>query len=258
MFPDVYNSSWKYKSRSKITTIYNRSNSPIIPSYTKQVFLFLSIEIGITVLVIMILSIPFIAGYLSNSWTVFPWVLIWSAFALTMLIIFYQEIRDEHPLNISLLVIYSILIGTAIGISVSYLCFHVKVTAIAITLIYFICSILIGAAIRTRIADRFLLILTCIVILSTAFMAAAIVFYVSGLWVAVIALHVGAEILLFLITICFSQFTVGKSQVRISFPHWTLAALVLYSLFCIDLSNSLYLIDIFNCHIVNKTNCTCW
>ncbi|CAH8597915.1 unnamed protein product [Schistosoma guineensis] len=188
MLPDVSNSSWKYKSRSITTNIYNISNSSIIPYYTKEVFIFLSIEIAITLLIIMILSILFIAGYLWNSWTVFLWVLAWSAFALAMLIIFYQKIRDENPLNIFLLVIYSIWIGTAIGISVLKLCMYLKVIAIAITLISFICSIFIGAAIRTRLADQFLSILIYIMILSAAFVAAAIVFYVLKLWVALIAL----------------------------------------------------------------------
>ncbi|CAH8584705.1 unnamed protein product [Schistosoma intercalatum] len=260
MLPDVYDSSWKYKSRSITTNIYNISNSSIIPYYTKEVFILLSIEIAITLLIIMILSILFIAGYLWNSWTVFLWVLAWSAFALAMLIIFYQKIRDEHPLNIFLLVIYSIWIGTAIGISVLKLCMYLKVTAIAITLISFICSILIGAAIRTRLADQFLSILIYIMILSTAFVAAAIVFYVLKLWVALVALDIGADILLFLITICFSQFTVGKSEVRVFFPYWTLAVLVLYTLFYIDLSNNLYLVGIVDFIItINETNSTpCW
>ncbi|CAH8619991.1 unnamed protein product [Schistosoma haematobium] len=154
----------------------------------------------------MILSILFIAGYLWNSWTVFLWVLAWSAFALAMLIIFYRKIRDEHPLNIYLLVIYSIWIGTAIGISVLKLCMYLK------------------------------------------------------LWVALIALDVGADILLFLITICFSQFTVGKSEVRVFFPHWTLAVLVLYTLFYIDLSNNLYLVGMVDfINTINETNSTpCW
>ncbi|CAI2731819.1 unnamed protein product [Schistosoma spindalis] len=259
MFPDVYNSSSKNKSRNKNTKFMNGINSSLIPDYTKQVFIFLSIEIAITILIIMIFSIPFINGYLWNSWTVILWVLIWSAFALAMLMIFYHKIRDEHPLNIYLLIIYSIWIGTAIGISVLKLCVYLKVIAIAITLISFICSIFIGAAIRTRLADQFLSILIFIVILSIVFVAAAIVFYVLERWVALVSLFVGADIVLLLITICFSQFTVGKSQVRIFFPYWTVAALVLYTLFYIDLSNNLYLVGIVDIIMkVNETNSTLW
>ncbi|CAH8619977.1 unnamed protein product [Schistosoma haematobium] len=87
MLPDVSNSSWKYKSRSKITNIYNISNSSIIPYYTKQVFIFLSIEIAVPLLIIMILSILFIAGYLWNSWTVFLWVLAYVFYYCNLIII---------------------------------------------------------------------------------------------------------------------------------------------------------------------------
>ncbi|CAI2731818.1 unnamed protein product [Schistosoma spindalis] len=237
----------------------NDINSSMIPDYTKQVYLFLSIEIAITILIIMIFSMPSISVYLSNPWTVILWVLIWSAFALEMLMIFYHKIRDEHPLNICLLIIYSIWIGTAIGISVLKLCVYWKVIAIAITLISFICSIFIGAAIQTRLADHFVSILIFIVILSIVFVAAAIVFYVLDRWVALVSLFVGADIVLLLITICFSQFTVGKSQVRIFFPYWTVAALVLYTLFYIDLSNNLYLVGIVDIIMkVNETNSTLW
>ena len=72
----------------------------------------------------------------------------------------------------------SILIGIAIGISIRKVCVYLKVVAFAITLISFTCSIFIGGAIQTRLADQFLLILIYFVVIYTVFVAAATAFYV--------------------------------------------------------------------------------
>uniref|UniRef100_A0A5K4F9D8 Uncharacterized protein n=1 Tax=Schistosoma mansoni TaxID=6183 RepID=A0A5K4F9D8_SCHMA len=92
----------------------------------------------------------------------------------------------------------SILIGIPIGISILDLYVYLKVAAIAITLIYFTCSIFIGGAIQTQLADHFVLILIYFVIISIAFVAAATVFYVLEHRAALITLEVAAELILFL------------------------------------------------------------
>ncbi|CAH8645840.1 unnamed protein product [Schistosoma rodhaini] len=253
MFADLYNSSWMYNSRSKVTTVLNGSNISALSEYTKRVFLILGIEIAITLLIIIILSVLETVQNTQNPWTDLPWILICFAFVLGMLIIFDKAITNNYPLSVGLLIIHSILIGFAIGISIWKVCVYLKIAAIAITLISFICSIFIGGAVKTRLADHFLFILINIVIVSIAFVAAGTVFYVLERQAALVALEVGADIILFLITICATQFTVGKYPLRVFPPYWTLAALIMYALFYANLSNNLYLAETIQKVTQNKT-----
>ncbi|CAH8288797.1 unnamed protein product [Schistosoma rodhaini] len=75
MFADLYNSSWMYNSRSKVTTILNGSNISALSEYTKRVFLILGIEIAITLLIIIILSVLETVQNTQDPWTVLPWIL---------------------------------------------------------------------------------------------------------------------------------------------------------------------------------------
>ncbi|CAH8682739.1 unnamed protein product [Schistosoma rodhaini] len=76
MFADLYDSSWMYNTGSKVTIILNGSNISALSEYTKMVFLILGIEIAITLLIIIILSVLETVHKTPNPWTVLPWILI--------------------------------------------------------------------------------------------------------------------------------------------------------------------------------------
>ncbi|CAH8682740.1 unnamed protein product [Schistosoma rodhaini] len=77
MFADLYDSSWMYNTGSKVTIILNGSNISALSEYTKMVFLILGIEIAITLLIIIILSVLETVHKTPNPWTVLPWILMY-------------------------------------------------------------------------------------------------------------------------------------------------------------------------------------
>ncbi|KAH9581791.1 hypothetical protein MS3_00011075 [Schistosoma haematobium] len=139
-------------------------------------------------------------------------------------------IRSKVP-NISTYARKTITLATAIEILDILVDMGAKLDAFGISLTLFTSALLIGAAIKTRLADYLtaiviLLIITAILIAVASFLitifkhpSAAIIFYII------------TDILLFVITIFISQITVGKLQLRIFFTEYTLAALLLYNMF---------------------------
>uniref|UniRef100_A0A094ZSL8 Uncharacterized protein n=1 Tax=Schistosoma haematobium TaxID=6185 RepID=A0A094ZSL8_SCHHA len=143
--------------------------------------------------------------------------------ALLLYIMFSTALPITDDLTITL--------ATAIEILDILVDMGAKLDAFGISLTLFTSALLIGAAIKTRLADYLtaiviLLIITAILIAVASFLitifkhpSAAIIFYII------------TDILLFVITIFISQITVGKLQLRIFCTEYTLAALLLYNMF---------------------------
>ncbi|KAH9581789.1 hypothetical protein MS3_00011075 [Schistosoma haematobium] len=142
-------------------------------------------------------------------------VLVFIAVVTALLIAFVKEISDTFPLNVITLFIYTITLATAIEILDILVDMGAKLDAFGISLTLFTSALLIGAAIKTRLADY----LTAIVIL----------LIITAILIAVASFLI--TIFKHPITIFISQITVGKLQLRIFFTEYTLAALLLYNMF---------------------------
>ncbi|CAH8606498.1 unnamed protein product [Schistosoma bovis] len=190
MFGIVQIILWIYTRRSKLSNM---------STYTKIVFIILTIQLLNTLFIVIIFSTSFIAV------------------VTALLIAFVKEISDTFPLNVITLFIYTITLATAIEILDILVDVRAKLGAFGISLTLFTSALLIGAAIKTRLGD--FNGYSSILITIFKHSPSAIIFYIL------------TDILLFAITIFVSQITLGKLQLRIFRTEYTLAALLLYNMF---------------------------
>ncbi|CAH8603956.1 unnamed protein product, partial [Schistosoma margrebowiei] len=195
---------WIYKRRNKLSNM---------STYAKIVFIILTIQLLDTLFIMIIFSTSFIAVVTG------------------LLIAFVKEISDTFPLNVITLFIYTITLATAIEIIDILVDIVTKLGAFGISLILFTSALLIGAAIKTRLADYLTAILILFIIAAILIAGAVILITIFKHASAAIIFYILTDILLFVITIFISQITVGKLQLRIFRTEYTLAALLLYNMF---------------------------
>ncbi|CAI2731906.1 unnamed protein product [Schistosoma spindalis] len=154
------------------------------------------------------------------------------ASVMALLIAFAKKINEKYPLNVSLAIIYSICVATAIGFWNLDVPITIHFGAFAIDLAIFTFALLIGASIETNLMDSFKVLLFILLVISAIIITVMVViYYLHSDDAVVLGLFICAEILLFIMTIFFSHFTVGKSRYRLFYPNYTLAALLLYIMF---------------------------
>ncbi|CAH8621273.1 unnamed protein product [Schistosoma haematobium] len=190
-----------------------RSKVPNISTYATKVFIILNIQLLITLFIRILFLLPFIAV------------------VTALLIAFVKEISDSFPLNVITLLIYTITLATAIEILEILVDMNAKLGAFGISLTLFTSALLIGAAIKTRLADYLTAIVILLIITAILIAVASIVITIFKHPSAAIIFYILTDILLFAITIFVSQITVGKLQLRIFCTEYTLAALLLYNMF---------------------------
>ncbi|CAH8621251.1 unnamed protein product [Schistosoma haematobium] len=139
-------------------------------------------------------------------------------------------IRSKVP-NISTYATKTITLATAIEILEILVDMNAKLGAFGISLTLFTSALLIGAAIKTRLADYLTAIVILLIITAILIAVASIVITIFKHPSAAIIFYILTDILLFAITIFVSQITVGKLQLRIFCTEYTLAALLLYNMF---------------------------
>ncbi|CAH8644113.1 unnamed protein product [Schistosoma rodhaini] len=106
-----------------------------------------------------------------------------------------------------------------------------KLGAYGISLMLFIIALLIGAAIKIKLADYLTVILILLLITGTVIGVASFLITRIKHWSTSVAFYVLTDVALFFITIFVSQITVGKSALRIFCTEYTAAALLLYNMF---------------------------
>ncbi|CAH8604018.1 unnamed protein product [Schistosoma margrebowiei] len=158
-------------------------------------------------------------------------VLVFIAVVTALSIAFVKEISDTFPLNVITLFIYTITLATAIEILDIWVGMVAKFGAFGISLILFTSALLIGAAMKTRLADYLTAILILFIIAAILIAVAVYLITIFKHASAAITFYILTDILLFVITIFISQITVGKLQLRIFRTEYTLAALLLYNMF---------------------------
>ncbi|CAH8576657.1 unnamed protein product [Schistosoma mattheei] len=190
-----------------------RSKVPNISTYARKVLIILNIQLLITLFIRILFLLPFIAV------------------VTALLIAFVKEISDTFPLNVITLFIYTMTLATAIEILDILVGMGAKLDAFGISLTLFTSALLIGAAIKTRLADYLTAIVILLIIAAILIAVASILITIFKHSSAAIIFYILTDILLFVITIFVSQITVGKLQLRIFCTEYTLAALLLYNMF---------------------------
>ncbi|CAH8492946.1 unnamed protein product [Schistosoma rodhaini] len=226
----------------------------VVSKYTKRVFTLVAIQISIAFVVIMLFSMPWIECLRNTQHIpyIFAGIFFSIAFVILLLVVLVKNISEKYPPNVMFVIIYSISMAIAIAVwnlQLSILC---KLAVFGISLVLFTSSLLIGAAIKTKLVDQSIRILISFFVISIVIL---VVGFLLSLWQyknSTIGAYIGAQILLFIITIFISHFTVGKSRYLIFYPNYSLAAIILYTVFLSSLSINT---DILNFN--NKTeNCT--
>ncbi|CAH8613462.1 unnamed protein product [Schistosoma haematobium] len=213
-------------STNELINILKYDHLLIISTYTRTVLILVALLIGVMLLIIIISCQLVIAS------------------VIALLIAFIKKIYEKYPLNVGLAIIYSICVATAIGLWNLDVAITIQLVAFVINLTIFTYALLIGALIETSLMDSFKVLLIILSVIS------AII--ISAMVKVVIILFKCAEILLFIMTIFYSYFTVGKSQYRLFYPNYTLAALLLYIMF----STALPITDDLVYTIMNNWNVT--
>ncbi|CAH8606719.1 unnamed protein product [Schistosoma bovis] len=154
------------------------------------------------------------------------------ASVIALLIALVKKINEKYPLNVALVIIYSICMATALGVWNAQLDAIVKLAVFVISLVLFTCGLLIGAAIKADLADHLMSILISFSVISVLIVIVAVVL---SFWK-----H-------YKVTIFLSYLTVGKSRYLLLYPNYALASILLYTIFFSTLSINT---DIIN---VNKT-----
>ncbi|CAH8604112.1 unnamed protein product [Schistosoma margrebowiei] len=247
------NLGWKNIEGINVMNIMQLDDPIMVVSvYTKTVLILVAIQISVSFVIIMLSSL-LSKMILQNGggWitSISAGILILIAFVIALVMAFVKKINEKYPLNVALVIIYSICMVTALGVWNTQLNPLVKLAVFGISLVLFTFGILIGAAIKTDLTDHLMSILISFSFISVVIVLVAVVL---SFWKQykyyTIGVFIGAQILLFILTIFLSYLTVGKSRYLLLYPNYALASILLYTVFFSTLSINT---DIIN---VNKTN----
>ncbi|CAH8644277.1 unnamed protein product [Schistosoma rodhaini] len=223
----------------------------VVSTYIKTVLILVAIQISITFVIIMLSSIPEITS--GNGQQPIPSIIAvvlgLIALVIALLIVLVKKISEKYPLNAILAIIYSIFMAMAMAIWNIELSILYKLAIFGISLVFFTSALLIGAAIKT---NHFMIILISFLVIFIITAAIAIALIVWSCKYATIGVYIDVQLLFFIITIFISLFTVGKSSYLFLYSNYSLAAIILYTIFSSSLSVNT---DIWN--VYNKTvNCS--
>ncbi|CAI2731909.1 unnamed protein product [Schistosoma spindalis] len=206
----------------------------VVSTYTKTVLILVAVQISLTFVIIMLTSL--LRENVQNNWQLISPIIaglfLLIAIVIAILVAFAKKINENYPLNVALAVVFSFCMATAFGVLDTQLdAFH-RLAIFGISLVLFTCALLIGAAIKTDLADRLTSILIPILVISVLILTVAVVL---NLWneykKPTIGVFIGAQISLFIITVFISYVTVGKSRYYLFYPNYSLAAILLYIMF---------------------------
>ncbi|CAH8619443.1 unnamed protein product [Schistosoma rodhaini] len=158
------------------------------------------------------------------------------AFVIAVLVVLVKKISEKYPLNVMFVIIYSISMAIAMAVWSIELCILYKLAIFGISLVLFTFALLIGAAIKANLIDHLLIIIITLLAISIVILVVGFVLSVLHYKYATTGVYIGVQILFFIITIFISHFTVGKSRYLILYPNYSLAAILLYTIFFSTLS----------------------
>ncbi|CAI2731918.1 unnamed protein product, partial [Schistosoma spindalis] len=124
------------------------------------------------------------------------------AFVIALLIALVKKINEKYPLNVALVIIYSVCMALALGVWNTQLNALERLIVFGISLVLFTCALLIGAAIKTNLFDHLMSILISFSVISLVIVIVAVVLIaLKQCKYQTIGVYVGAQISLFVITI---------------------------------------------------------
>ncbi|CAH8606642.1 unnamed protein product [Schistosoma bovis] len=218
----------------------------IVSTYALMVLMILIAQILFTLIVILFMSLSYQSNFSIASLiqTTASGLFVLIALVIALLICFVKKINETFPENVTLAIAYSGCMALALGIWYMQLYVLLKIAAFGITSVLFICAVLIGAAIKTNLADQIKSILISITSIFITFIIAAIALVFSGIKVIALVFYIAAVTFSFIITIFISYITIGKLRCLIFYPNYSLASILLYTVFFNTLATMIDIINI--------------
>ncbi|CAH8576687.1 unnamed protein product [Schistosoma mattheei] len=246
----VENLGWKNIEGINVMNIMQHDDSiTVVSTYTKTVLILVAIQISVSFVIIMLSSLLGMVGQSGGQLipSIIAGLLILIASVIALVIALVKKINEKYPLNVALVIIYSICMATALGVWNAQLDAIVKLAVFGISLVLFTCGLLIGAAIKTDLADHLMSILISFSVISVVIVIVAVVL---SFWkhykYYTIGVYIGAQIILLILTIFLSYLTVGKSRYLLLYPNYALASILLYTIFFSTLSINTDIINVNN------------
>ncbi|CAH8604143.1 unnamed protein product [Schistosoma margrebowiei] len=173
------NLGWKNIEGINVMNIMQLDDPIMVVSvYTKTVLILVAIQISVSFVIIMLSSL-LSKMILQNGggWitSISAGILILIAFVIALVMAFVKKINEKYPLNVALVIIYSICMVTALGVWNTQLNPLVKLAVFGISLVLFTFGILIGAAIKTDLTDHLMSILISFSFISVVIVLVAVV-----------------------------------------------------------------------------------
>ncbi|CAH8644038.1 unnamed protein product [Schistosoma rodhaini] len=168
------------------------------------------------------------------------------ALVIALLIVLVKKISEKYPLNVVFVIIYSISMAMAMAIWNLQLDVLYKLAIFGISLVLFTSALLIGAAIKGNLVDHSMIIIISLLSTSIVILVVGAVLSVFHNKKSTLGVYIGVQILFFIITIFISHFTVGKSRYIFLYPNYSLAAILLYTIFFSTLSVNTDIWNVYN------------
>ncbi|CAH8542826.1 unnamed protein product [Schistosoma haematobium] len=172
---------------------------------------------------------------------------------ILVLLLVSTTVRKKYPVNIVLLMLYTVLTSMMVALPFTSLEIKWQLTAWAVTLLSFVVFTLLGASIRIRLLYTNLWF---IVIYTAAFIVIIVAVFVSRyLQIKIIMIVCAVYSAMFLIILMLSvgQATFGRQDVRIAGDDYCLAALILYTVLMMDWLTAIQNFQYFTNNTLNET-----
>ncbi|CAI2727865.1 unnamed protein product [Schistosoma spindalis] len=193
-----------------------------------QIVLSIGITLGLTVIKYIKLNLSSISRITDQSYISLVLIIVEAVLAILndgilVLLLVSTAVRRKYPVNIVLLMLYTVLTSLMVGLPFTGLEIKWQLIAWAVTLLSFVVFTLLGASIRIRLLYTNLWF---IVIYTTAFIVIIVAVFVSRY----LKIMVCVEKLMLIV----GQATFGRQDFRIAGDDYCLAALILYTVLMMD------------------------
>ncbi|CAH8537970.1 unnamed protein product [Schistosoma turkestanicum] len=168
---------WMDSSMCKVNRLTIADRLLIVSTYTKTVLILATIQILITLCVLMISSIIIHYKLIKKNDVIQLVVAVISvliAFLIALLIAVVKNISEKYPLNVVFVILYSILMSIAFAFSNAGFSTPITLGVFGVSLVLFTSALLIGAAIKTRLVDHSTAILISLGVISIVILAVSI------------------------------------------------------------------------------------
>ncbi|CAI2727863.1 unnamed protein product [Schistosoma spindalis] len=209
---------------------------PYDPRYWKQVLILFGIQIVLSIGITLGLTVIKITdqSYISLVLIIVEAVLAILNDGILVLLLVSTAVRRKYPVNIVLLMLYTVLTSLMVGLPFTGLEIKWQLIAWAVTLLSFVVFTLLGASIRIRLLYTNLWF---IVIYTTAFIVIIVAVFVSRylkIMIIMIVCAVYSALFLIVLMLIVGQATFGRQDFRIAGDDYCLAALILYTVLMMD------------------------